>query len=229
MKLKLTDFVVMCCVISSAVAASAQTSGKRTPEQMQASYGAHKGDFDYLLGDWEFTAVSREYGNFRGYWSAVRLDEGQILDEYRVVGDKGETYYGGKTWETKHQTLEARRIGPGRSLGPLASARKAATASDSITGHWGDDNATFLELRFDGTSGVTGTAIWRGGSRPEIRTAIKSGTFDPKTGALRLEGEGPGRDGVMAQYVIEGKLENDAITGNFAFGNAKGGFRFTRR
>ena len=58
-----------------------KTPAKRTPQQMQASYEAHKGDFDYLLGDWEFSAVSREYGNFRGYWSAVRLDGGQILDE----------------------------------------------------------------------------------------------------------------------------------------------------
>jgi hypothetical protein len=30
----------------------------------------------------------------RGYWSAVHLEEGgQILDEYRIVGDNGETYY----------------------------------------------------------------------------------------------------------------------------------------
>jgi hypothetical protein len=75
---------------------SAQATGRRTPEQMKASYDAHQGDFDYLLGDWEFTSVSREYGNGRGYWSAVRLAEGagaQILDEYRVVGDSGETYY----------------------------------------------------------------------------------------------------------------------------------------
>ena len=172
---------------------------------MQASYEAHKRDFDYLLGDWEFSAVSREYGNFRGYWSAVRLDGGQILDEYRIVGDKNETFYvtstlrnynkaldrwelvgmdagnglqdvgtalrvgtemhieqrfgvmsdqpstwkirysdiqpdrfswiadrstdGGKTWQAKHQTIDARRIGPARSLGPLAPARsRAATA-----------------------------------------------------------------------------------------------------
>ena len=54
---------------------------------------AHKGDFDYLLGDWEFTAVSKEFGTFRGRWSAVKLAEGQILDEYRVVGDSGETFY----------------------------------------------------------------------------------------------------------------------------------------
>jgi hypothetical protein len=195
--------LVTCGVLLSAASTSAQTAGKRTPEQMQASYEAHKGEFDYLLGDWEFTAVSREYGKMRGYWSAVRLDEGQILDEYRIVGDNGETYYvttslrnynkvldrwelvgadagtglqdmgtgrrvgaemhieqrfgvmsdkpstwriryydigperfswtadrsmdGGKTWEAKHQQIDARRIGPPRSLGPLAPARKSAS------------------------------------------------------------------------------------------------------
>ncbi|HEV8305429.1 MAG TPA: hypothetical protein VGQ25_10735 [Gemmatimonadales bacterium] len=74
----------------------AQTPGRRTEAQLRASYDAHQGDFDYLLGDWEFTSVSREYGKGRGFWSAVRLAEGagaQILDEYRVVGDSGETYY----------------------------------------------------------------------------------------------------------------------------------------
>jgi hypothetical protein len=178
----------------------AQASGQRTPEQIAASYEAHKGDFDYLLGDWEFTSDSKEFGKGRGFWSAVRLDEGQILDEYRVVGDEGETYYvtstlrnynkvldrweligadaggglqdfgtgrkvgseihieqkfgvmsdrpsiwriryyniqpdrfswtaersidGGKTWEKNHLQIEARRIGPPRSLGALAPARK---------------------------------------------------------------------------------------------------------
>ena len=174
--------------------------GRRSADEMEADFEAHKGDFDYLLGDWEFTAESKEYGAFRGYWSAVRLDEGQILDEYRVVGDKGETYFvtttlrnynktlgrweligadagaglqdfgtarkvgseihieqkfgvvsetpslwriryynirpdafswtadrsddGGKTWERQYQTIEARRIGASRTLGPLAPARK---------------------------------------------------------------------------------------------------------
>jgi hypothetical protein len=303
--MNLKSRVFICCVFFSGTAASAQVADNRTPEQMQASYEAHKGDFDYLLGDWEFTAVSREYGNFRGYWSAVRLDEGQILDEYRVVGDKGETYHvtsslrnynkfldrwelvgadaggglqdvgtaqrvgaemhieqrfgvttgkpsiwriryyniqqdqfswiadrstdGGKTWQARHQTIEARRIGPPRSIGRLAPAGNAARASDSITGHWGNDSATLLELTFDGTSGVSGTAIWRGDSRPETRTAIKSGTFDPKTGAIKLEGEGPGRDGVMTKWVIDGRLVNDALVGDYVMGNEKGGFRFTRR
>jgi hypothetical protein len=179
---------------------AAQANTKRTPEQIKASITAHQGDFDYLLGDWEFSAESRMYGKFRGFWSAVRLEKGQILDEYRIVGDKGETIYvtttiraynavadrweligmdsgnglqdfgtgqrtetemhieqkfgvvtgnpailriryynirpdrfswtadrstdGGKTWVKDFQQIEARRIGPLRSLGPLAPARK---------------------------------------------------------------------------------------------------------
>jgi hypothetical protein len=160
--------------------------------------GAEK-QFDYLLGDWEFTSVDKEHGNLRGYWSAVKLAEGQILDEYRVVGDSGETYFvtstirnynkyaarweligsepggglqdlgtaklvgdemhieqtfgvaggrpsmmriryynirpdafswaadrstdGGKTWVKNHLTIEAKRIGPARTMPSLAPAR----------------------------------------------------------------------------------------------------------
>jgi hypothetical protein len=181
-------------------ALSAQTPSKKSPDQIQASYAAHKGEFDYLLGDWEFTSVSTTYGKGRGFWSAVRLATGQILDEFRVVGDNDETYYvtttvraynaaldrwelvgmdgaeglqdigtgqrvnnevhieqkfgvaggnpsilriryyniqpdrfswsadrstdGGKTWIKEDQRIEARRIGPPRSLDPLAPARK---------------------------------------------------------------------------------------------------------
>jgi hypothetical protein len=192
-------------ILSAALLAatlSAQTGSQRTPEQLKASYAAHKSDFDYLLGDWEFTAESRDYGKFGGRWSAVRLDTGQILDEYRVVGDNAETFYvtstiraynaaadrweligmdagaggglqdfgaaqrvdsemhieqkfgvaggkpvmmriryyniqadrfswtadrsadGGQTWVKDFQRIEARRIGPSRTLGPLAPAKK---------------------------------------------------------------------------------------------------------
>ena len=34
---------------------------------------ASKGDFDYLLGEWKFTSVSKEWGRGQGYWTAVRL------------------------------------------------------------------------------------------------------------------------------------------------------------
>jgi hypothetical protein len=74
-------------------ALSGQTSAKKTPEQLQALYEQHKGDFDYLLGDWQFTADNKQYGKSNGRWSAVRLATGQILDEYRLVDDKGVTFY----------------------------------------------------------------------------------------------------------------------------------------
>lgn len=177
----------------------AQTA-QRTPEQLEASYQAHKNDFDYLLGDWEFTAEDKQWGKYGGRWSAVKLDEGQILDEYRVLGDKDETYFvtttlrnynkyldrweligadagsglgdfgtairngdevrieqtggastdkptkwriryynikpdqfswtadiskdGGKTWIEKHLVIEAKRIGPARSMGSLTAKRR---------------------------------------------------------------------------------------------------------
>lgn len=180
---------------------AAQTPARRTGAQIDSALAVHKGDFDYLLGDWEFTATSKQWGAFRGYWSAVKLDDGQILDEYRVVSDSGETWYvtttlrnyngaadrweligadagrglldfgtarkvgsemhleqrfgvaagdsalsriryydirpdrfswtldrsvdGGKTWILQAQTIEARRIGPARTLGALAPARRA--------------------------------------------------------------------------------------------------------
>src|SRR5262245_39803738 len=56
-----------------------------------ARSGEH--DFDYLLGDWTFTATSKQYGKLNGRWSAVRLATGQLLDEYRIVDDKGGTVY----------------------------------------------------------------------------------------------------------------------------------------
>lgn len=178
-----------------------------TAERAQVLLKERQADFDYLLGDWEFTAESREFGKGRGFWSAVRLADGaQILDEYRVVGEGGETYYasitvrsynaildqwelisaetgtglqnfgtarrvgaemhieqkfgvmsekpslwriryynikpesfswtadrsldGGKTWEKDHLRIEARRIGPARSLGQLAPFRMLPNKSN---------------------------------------------------------------------------------------------------
>jgi len=192
-----TFSALVASILLAVSTAAAQTVPKRSAEEMKKSYEAHRGDFDYLLGDWEFTSESREFGKGRGYWSAIRLAAGaDILDEYRVVGDKGETYYesatirsynavldrwelisaesgsglqnfgtarkvgaemhieqkfgvmsttpslwriryydirpdrfswtadrsmdGGKTWEKNHLQIEAKRIGPARTLEPLA-------------------------------------------------------------------------------------------------------------
>ncbi len=205
-QLSLIKATLVVAAVAIGLPLSAQSAVQRTEAQLRADYEAHKADFDYLLGDWQFTAVSRQYGSMRGFWSAFRLAEGaEILDEYRVVGDSGETYYvtntlraynaslerwelvsteggtglqnvgtarrvgtemrieqkfgagtpgeshwriryydirsdrfswagdrstdNGRTWVTDWLRIEARRIGPPRSLGPLAPARKAGGES----------------------------------------------------------------------------------------------------
>jgi hypothetical protein len=76
-----------------ALSASQTPATKKTAKELEASNEAHKGDFDYLLGEWQFTSVSKGHGPAKGFWTAVRLATGQVLDEFRIVGDKGETWY----------------------------------------------------------------------------------------------------------------------------------------
>lgn len=95
---------------------------------LAAQTAAHKSDFDYLLGDWEFTAQNQEYGKFNGRWSAVRLATGQILDEYRVTGDKGETYYVTTTiraYNAKADRWELIGIDDGGGLQDFGTAQRA--------------------------------------------------------------------------------------------------------
>jgi uncharacterized protein (DUF2147 family) len=111
----------------------------------------------------------------------------------------------------------------------LAAAQSGGTAEDPISGNWGAQGKTFFELKFDGKRDVSGTTIWRKGPNQETRSAIKTGTFDPKTGALTLTGEARRPDnGEVVQFVIDGKLDKDALTGSYRFANDKGEFRFTK-
>ncbi|MGH7607345.1 MAG: hypothetical protein ACREME_08400, partial [Gemmatimonadales bacterium] len=129
---------------------TAQTNpAPRTAEQIQASFEAHKGEFDYLLGDWEFTAVSKEYGRMRGYWSAVRLAEGQILDEYRVVGDSGETYY---------VTTTLRNYNGAADRWELIGADAGGGLQDAGTGRR-VGNEMHIEQRFGVAAGTP--SLWR--------------------------------------------------------------------
>src|SRR3989442_3563791 len=90
------------CILMTVLALASSATPEKTREQMKASFDAHRGDFDYLIGDWDFTAVSQQYGKFRGHWSASRLGDGPILDEDRVLGDGGETTYGTRTVRAVH-------------------------------------------------------------------------------------------------------------------------------
>lgn len=186
--------LVMAAVETSSVV-FAQTSPKKTASEMNAAYDAHKADFEYLLGDWEFTTLSKTYRKGCVGTGVLCGSTGQIIDEFRIVGDNDQTHYetstlraynvardrwelvgvnsggglqdvrtgrrvgaevhieqnfgvaaqnistvrirylniqpdrfswradrsndGGKTWINDDQQIEARRIGPPRSLPPL--------------------------------------------------------------------------------------------------------------
>jgi uncharacterized protein YutD len=126
-----------------------QTPAAKTPEQIEAAYNAHKSEFDYLLGDWTFTSHNKQYGDARGVWSAVRLAEGQLLDEYRLVGDSGETWYVTTTIRNYNAVLDRWE---------LVSADGGSGLLDFGTGQW-TGNEMHIEQRF----GVAGgsPSLWR--------------------------------------------------------------------
>jgi hypothetical protein len=89
---------------------------------------AANNDFDYLIGDWEYEAVSKQWGKFHGLWSAVKLADGQILDEYRVTGDKGETYYVTTTLRNYNKAKgqwELVGLEPGNGIQDIGTGKKA--------------------------------------------------------------------------------------------------------
>ena len=132
--------VFLISMVAMAPTLSGQAPKKRTAEQIHESFKAHAAEFDYLLGDWEFTGTNQEYGKVQGYWSAVRLDKGQILDEYRVVGDQGETYYVTTTLRNYNGALDRWE---------LVGADGGAGLQDMGTGHWAGG-----EMKIEQTFGV---------------------------------------------------------------------------
>jgi len=137
------------CILMTVLALASPATPEKTREQMKASFDAHRGDFDYLIGDWDFTAVSQQYGKFRGHWSASRLGDGAVLDEYRVLGDGGETIYATRTVRAFNAVADQWELvstDPGSGLQNLGTGRREGTEMR-------------IEQRFGFASG--NPSIWR--------------------------------------------------------------------
>lgn len=95
---------------------------------------------------------------------------------------------------------------------------------DPISGTWtGEPDDVVFELNYDGKGGVSGRVTPQPGE-------IKRGTFDPKTGAFKLEGDTVNPAGNPCRFVIEGKIENGVAAGVATCGTQKvGDFKMTRR
>jgi hypothetical protein len=112
----------------------------------------------------------------------------------------------------------------------LGAAAFAQTGGrhDPLTGKWGSEGVTYLELQYNGEGSVTGTTIWRDDGYEE-RAPIVKGTFDAETGAVKLTGEAKGREGKVVPYAIDGRLERGTLSGTYQMGTDKGEFAFTRQ
>jgi hypothetical protein len=117
-------------------------------------------------------------------------------------------------------------------LGAPLAARAKSSKADPLTGTWtgqivlADGGASqvsiTLELKFDGKEAVTGTIS--GLPNPGD---VKKGTFDPKTGALKLE---LGRsDGPEVLLVFDGKVEQGTANGRVQGEAGAGEFKLTKK
>jgi hypothetical protein len=100
--------------------------------------------------------------------------------------------------------------------------------ADAISGKWGPDGQTLLDLKFDGDASVTGTAYFYMDGQRRYTSAIKAGTFNPKSGALKLEGDFKGPDEAVVRYVIEGQLEAETLRVSYLIGSNKGNLTMKR-
>lgn len=128
--MRVAALTALACFVCTVVPSSGQTPARKSEEQIEASIQAHRGDFDYLLGDWEFTGTRQTPNGgqkFRGVWSAARLADGQVLDEYRVVGDAGETWYVTTTLRNYNAFADRWELvgaSPGHGLQDFGTAQK---------------------------------------------------------------------------------------------------------
>lgn len=150
--LLITGLVTTLALISTPAAAQPRKSTPHLSEQqLRNRIALHKSDFDYLLGDWHYTAQSVEWGAFTGVWSAVRLPTGggvNILDEYRVHDDSGRTVVSSSTlraynprddqWElvTVDERTGLRDIGTGRRVGAEMHLEQTFGATTSTPATW---------------------------------------------------------------------------------------------
>lgn len=117
----------------AAAKVNAQTATQRTQEQMEASLQEHEGDFNYLLGDWSFSARSKQWGDYHGVWSAVRVPGGAtILDEFRVLGDSGQTWHLSHTLRVYNAVLDQWELVTADGTGGLMNSGTAHKVGNEI-------------------------------------------------------------------------------------------------
>jgi uncharacterized damage-inducible protein DinB len=116
------------------------------------------------------------------------------------------------------------------AAGALAVAVPALTQTakgDPIAGNWVEDGTAFLRLKHDGRGVVSGQIAI---GRAENLFDIKTGSFDAKTGKLKLEGDAKHPDsGATVHFVINGTVKADTVDVQGTFGQESGSKRLIRK
>src|SRR5437870_2999250 len=108
------------------------------------------------------------------------------------------------------------------SRAPEAST-STAPPSGSWSGDYGPDadrrDPVRVDLRWEDTK-------LRGTVHAGVRDLpITSASFKPDTGAVTMQFDAQGNNGQTVHYVIEGKVEGDAMTGSWIHDGQRGDFR----
>jgi hypothetical protein len=115
------------------------------------------------------------------------------------------------------------------ALGAAWGQSGAAAVADPISGTWtgefvpdgGEAVPVTFQLQFDGKGSVSGT--FTGLPTPGD---VKTGTFDPTTGALKLELSKQGES--IVRLVLEGTVANGTATGGIT-GEGTGKFKLVKK
>ena len=106
---------------------------------------------------------------------------------------------------------------------------QADPVSGTWTGDWGpsagDRNKVTVDLKWDGKA-LTGNIT--GGDNVAKPIPLTKNTFDPKTGAIHLEATASTQRGSI-HYVVDGKVEKNAMSGSWTHDNRKGDFKLTKK
>ena len=107
------------------------------------------------------------------------------------------------------------------------TAGSTATPSGTWSGDYGPDaerrEPVKLELRWQESN-------LRGVIQAGVRELpVTKASFKPETGAIMMEFDAQGNNGQTVHYVIEGKVEGNAMSGTWNHDNQRGDFRLTKR
>jgi hypothetical protein len=105
-----------------------------------------------------------------------------------------------------------------------------SNSADPVTGTWGGEwgpsperqTEVRLELKWDGTK-LQGT-VNPGYNAIELTKA----SFDPQTGKIKMELDGPNSHREIVRYVIEGTLSGTTMSGTFDRAGERGTFKIEK-